>query len=104
MIERALIESRGADIQPRHLQLGSVLTGLSAPGSAAASAVRAEELPLNFEQAEAILVKRAVDQANGNITQAARLLGINRSKVYRKLAQQQAPPRKSARQKLILSL
>jgi DNA-binding NtrC family response regulator len=88
VIERALIESRGADIQPGHLHLGKAPTVVSAPGATPAGESVAD-LPLDFAQAETILIQRAVRQAKGNISEAARLLGINRHKVYRKLAQQE---------------
>jgi DNA-binding NtrC family response regulator len=42
---------------------------------------------LNLQQAEAILIKRALAQTEGNMAEAARLLGINRTKLYRKIAQ-----------------
>jgi len=45
------------------------------------------DLPLNLEQAEIELVKRALAKADGNISKAAELLGINRTKVYRILSQ-----------------
>jgi DNA-binding NtrC family response regulator len=36
---------------------------------------------------EAALIRRAVDQARGNVAQAAQALGISRATVYRKLGQ-----------------
>jgi len=44
------------------------------------------EIPLNLQQAEVCLIKRAVKQARGNISEAARLLGITRPTLYSKLA------------------
>lgn len=40
--------------------------------------------------AEVALIQRAMAQTDGNITEAAKLLGINRTKIYRKLAQADA--------------
>ncbi|MBI2503873.1 MAG: hypothetical protein HYW07_11650 [Candidatus Latescibacteria bacterium] len=84
IIERALIESSGGDIRPEHLHLRPA-------GAAAADSPAAEEfvagLPLDFQQAEVALIQRALSQTGGNLTEAARLLGINRAKIYRKLAQ-----------------
>jgi DNA-binding NtrC family response regulator len=84
MVERALIESGGGNIGPRHLRT------LRMPPQAASAVPRTpalESFPLNLAEAEALLIRRAVEQAGGNVTQAARLLGIDRNKIYRKLAQ-----------------
>ena len=45
-----------------------------------------DEGPLDLAAAEQILVKRAMREAAGNVSAAARLLGIGRTKLYRKLA------------------
>ena len=45
-----------------------------------------EDLPSNLAEAEGLLVKRALSQTGGNISKAARLLGVNRTKIYRILA------------------
>ena len=86
LVERALIESRGVEIGPQHLPLMEVATST---GPAAIDA-----LPLNLEQAELLLIQRALDQSEGNISAAARLLGIERTKIYRRLnqIQQYTPP------------
>jgi transcriptional regulator of acetoin/glycerol metabolism len=34
-----------------------------------------------------LLIQRAMAQTNGNIAEAARLLGIHRTRIYRRLAQ-----------------
>ena len=84
VVERAMIESGGEQIAPRHLHLGiagaNAATASSATGQ---SVVPLEEIPLDLAAAEAVLVQRALDKSNGNVTQAARLLGIDRNKVYR---------------------
>ena len=90
IIERSLIESGGATIQEHHLHLlnEKALTRPPAlPGAAAAAPL---PLPLNLEHAEIELVKRALAQAEGNVSKAANLLGINRTKVYRILSQSSA--------------
>ena len=38
-----------------------------------------------------VLVKRALEQARGKVSQAARLLGIDRNKIYRILAREKDP-------------
>jgi DNA-binding NtrC family response regulator len=83
IIERALIESGGKRVEPRHLHL---LHPPASPGSLAAPTPRYADLPLSVEAAEAELIQRALSQTNGNIAEAARLLGINRTRIYRKLA------------------
>lgn len=80
VIERALIESSGTEIQPQHLHLlPSVLPS--------ATAGPLGDSPLNLEAAELALIKRALAQASGNVSRAADLLGVNRSRIYRALAQ-----------------
>jgi len=74
LVERALIESRGGEIRPEHLPLLALPTGAAV-----------DTLPLNLEQAELLLIQRALKQSEGNISAAARLLGIDRAKVYRRL-------------------
>ncbi len=84
IVERALIESAGEEIQPQHLHLRTAK-------SPATETVIAKDfvaaLPLDFQQAEVALIRRAMAETDGNITEAAKLLGINRTKIYRKLAQ-----------------
>ena len=85
IIERALIETGGGAIEPRHLQLPGSRPGAPAKVVSAASAAMTEsDLPLNIEKAEAMLIERALAQTGGNVARAARLLGINRSRIYRK--------------------
>jgi DNA-binding NtrC family response regulator len=83
IIERALIESGGKRVEPRHLHL---LHPPSSPVSPPISTHRYSDLPLSVEAAEAELIQRALVQTSGNIAEAARLLGINRTRIYRKLA------------------
>ena len=100
IVERALIESRGGEIRPSHLHFLSEAEGGNATrarGAVSTSEVDAEAtasgetaaaaLPLNLEQAELLVVKRAIASCNGNISDAARLLGTNRNRIYRALAQ-----------------
>ncbi|MBV9656914.1 MAG: sigma-54-dependent Fis family transcriptional regulator [Verrucomicrobia bacterium] len=100
IIERSLIESSGLEIHTRHLYLLSAdsppaslstqtptppnqmgtLPATVAPNDSAAA------LPLNFEAAENVLIQRALEQTGGNIAEAARMLGIHRTRIYRNLA------------------
>lgn len=81
-IERALIESGGGAIEKKHLHLSADI----AASAASTTTALYSDLPLNMEQAEWALMKRALAQTNGNVVQAARLLGINRTKIYRRMA------------------
>jgi DNA-binding NtrC family response regulator len=94
IIERALIQSGGESIQPEHLRLPQRSPGervrtatLEATSTSAAPASPAASgLPLNLAEAEEILIARALQQTQGNIADAARLLGVHRTRIYRKLA------------------
>jgi len=99
VIERALIESCGSEVKPNHLhflQTADSGTPAAKPGPppsaetdrepAGTAEKLAAELPLNLKEAEAILIRRAMAATNENVSAAARLLGINRTKLYRKLA------------------
>ena len=90
IIERALIESGGETILADHLHL---LRSERAPASAADDNSRkqiAASLPLNLAEAEDVLIQRALEETKGNIAEAARLLGVHRTRIYRKLAQEEA--------------
>ncbi len=76
IVERALIESRGREVRPEHLHLME---------ESASSADSDESLPMNLQEAELVLIQRALEQSGGNVSRAARLLGIERTKIYRRL-------------------
>ena len=87
IIERALIESSGGTVEAEHLHL-SRDDKVDRHGDMDASAGQIiDQLPLNLEEAEIALVKRALAESEGNVSKAAELLGINRTKVYRILSQ-----------------
>jgi transcriptional regulator of acetoin/glycerol metabolism len=44
-----------------------------------------EDLPLNLEAAEQALIERALAACKGNVAQAARLLGVPRMRIYRRM-------------------
>ncbi|MBV8781812.1 MAG: sigma-54-dependent Fis family transcriptional regulator [Phycisphaerae bacterium] len=98
VIERSLIESGGETVKPSHIYLshGSSPPATSpnrpiSPGRATAMTEindTSSDLPLNLEEAENALIKRALSETNGNIAEAARRLGINRTRIYRKLGGQ----------------
>jgi len=71
-IERAVLMSSGDRIRPGDLAL-----------KRSADAVRLEDLGL--EEVESLLVRKAMDRFGGNVSQAARALGLSRSALYRRL-------------------
>ena len=90
VIERALIESGGLPVRTEHLQLGHGPTKRIPPIAVKASEeppMNAADLPLNLEAAENLLIRRALNETGGNIAEAARRLGINRARIYRKLGE-----------------
>jgi DNA-binding NtrC family response regulator len=89
IIERALIESGEEIILPKHLCFVPRAASPSRP-TAAAKAAQGESLPLNLAEAEEILIQRALQETGGNIASAARLLGVHRTRIYRKLAMEDA--------------
>jgi DNA-binding NtrC family response regulator len=87
VIERALIESGGKPIQRRHIHLLEVVPRRHTSAQAARSP-DSEVIPLNLDAAEQVLIQRALEQAGGNVAEAARLLGVNRSRIYRRFPNQ----------------
>ena len=89
IIERALIESGGGSIQRRHIHLLDAVPNrqLSVP-FAAPGIPNSDTIPLNLDAAEQMLIQRALNQARGNVAEAARLLGVNRSRIYRRFPNQ----------------
>jgi DNA-binding NtrC family response regulator len=80
LLERALILCSGKTIELEHLQFQKTRRQEFSP------AIVAHEntpLPLNLKAAELILMHRALDAACGNVSEAARLLGVHRTKLYR---------------------
>ena len=72
-MERAVLMARGTHVEVSDLGLQAAR---SAPGGI-------DELSL--DAVEAILVRKALARVNGNITQAAELLGLSRGALYRRL-------------------
>ena len=75
-MERAVLMARGASIEVADL-------GLQGSAQSARSSVAIDDLSL--DAVEAILVRKAIARAGGNITQAAELLGLSRGALYRRL-------------------
>ncbi|MCC6319778.1 MAG: sigma-54-dependent Fis family transcriptional regulator [Gemmatimonadaceae bacterium] len=73
VIERAVLLARGELIGAGDLALRP----------AASASVRLEDLPL--EEVERILIRKALAKHGGNVSRAARALGLSRSALYRRL-------------------
>jgi DNA-binding NtrC family response regulator len=89
IIERALIDCGTETIERRHLHLLSPVAAAVTPAKPNAKAEFAASLPVNLAEAEDLLIQRALQEANGNIADAARMLGVHRTRIYRKLAQEE---------------
>jgi DNA-binding NtrC family response regulator len=74
-VERAVLLAQGDAVRAADLALRS--------GTGAA--VRLEDMTL--EDVERALIQKALDRAGGNVTQAAKALGLSRSAMYRRLQQ-----------------
>lgn len=72
-IERAVILSLGRSLQPKDVFLKS------------ASAGQALNTGYNLEEMERNMIHQAMKKCNGNITEAARELGLSRAALYRRL-------------------
>ena len=92
IVERALIESAGEAIHAHHLHfLPDELSEVSGSGAAALPQGLPLDLDRAAERAKLWVVKSAIAQTNGNISEAAHLLGTNRNRIYRVLDQEKAP-------------
>jgi DNA-binding NtrC family response regulator len=73
-IERAVLMASGGTIRPADLALKSASSGPA----------RIEDLTL--EEVEKTLIQKALARHDGNVSQAARALGLSRSALYRRIA------------------
>jgi transcriptional regulator of acetoin/glycerol metabolism len=82
VMETAVLMSEGASLDvamlPPELQQASA-PAVAAPADAPANA------PVRLDQAQAIFIRQAIAAANGNLTRAARQLGIAKSTLYAKM-------------------
>lgn len=99
LMERALLESAGKEIMPEHIHFLNLRQAIPAqsPHGRSGTGDAGDPLPLSLHGAEDVLIRKAMAESDGNVAAAARLLGINRTKLYRKLAALQGgekhPPR-----------
>ena len=82
VIERALIESGGREIKRSHLRF------IDASSAEAPPPPGGVDIPDDLEEATLFWAKRALSQCDGNMSAAAELLGIHRSRLYRILARE----------------
>ena len=87
VIERALIVARGSVLLPEHLptHLCNAATNTAMPAVAVAAAQPACGFDLTIEAAERDQIRKALGAAGGKRMEAARLLGLSRRTLYRKL-------------------
>jgi len=90
IIERALIESHGSTIRAGHIHCGSLSAGVrqTNKNESAEKTAPLDCIPVNLKDAEAAVIRRALASTGGNISEAARMLGVNRPKLYRMMAAQ----------------
>jgi len=72
-IERAVLLVEGEAIRPRDLALG---------GSGGGGRTLEE---MSLEEVERVLIQKALDRSGGNVSDAAKALGLSRSALYRRL-------------------
>jgi DNA-binding NtrC family response regulator len=90
-IQRAVALSEGDLIEIEHLGLGAARQG----GGATTLAIAGTDIDWDgtleraLAQVELAMLRRALDAAAGNRSEAARRLGLSRQQLYRKLAQYQ---------------
>ena len=83
-IEHAVALCRGERIAARDLP-ARVIGGMNSGARAHSAGVTYAKGDLNLENMEQDFIRQALQKTNGNITEAARLLGISRRTLHRKL-------------------
>lgn len=80
ILERALILSSAGRIDARHVALA---IGRPPPGSPVSGSTSSEE-SMRLDEVQKQLIQRALERAQGNVSAAAKLLGVHRSFFYRR--------------------
>ena len=83
IIERALIESAGKTIDPEHIYL--MPEGDTSRSSIGSDAPSSSPHALNVKAVEEELIRKALEETGGNVSEAAKRLGMHRSRLYRRL-------------------
>ncbi len=88
VVHAALVECDGPVIEPDHLRMIDLaMPGIPVTPVEPAMAPSSDELStLNLAELEQVAVQRALQETDGNMSKAARILGISRPKLYRKVA------------------
>jgi DNA-binding NtrC family response regulator len=73
-VERAVLLASGETVRAADLALRTV----------SSATAKLEDLPL--EDVERLLIRKALDRHGGNVSQAAKALGLSRSALYRRIA------------------
>ncbi|GGF06174.1 sigma-54-dependent transcriptional regulator [Hymenobacter cavernae] len=81
-VERAIILAEGNVLRPQDFSFSAMEMPLPAPGLALPSY---PEGPLQLQEVEKNTILRVIERHNGNITKAAKELGITRTALYRRL-------------------
>ena len=84
-VERGVLMARGDKVDAPALGLAPGGAGVVSEGSSSL-----EDLPL--EEVERVLIRKALDRFDGNVTLAAHFLGLSRSALYRRLEKFELSP------------
>lgn len=91
LVEQALIRSAGSPLRPEHVLLPAPLMARQAQSDASPPSSPRDggwgQLPLNLKELQRLALREAMVRSRGNVSAAARLLGIGRSTLYRELGQ-----------------
>jgi two-component system, NtrC family, response regulator HydG len=77
LMERAVIMAEGNSLQARDLTFSNI--------ESSSKSTISEEVPFHLAELEKVTIQKAIDRHNGNITKAARELGLTRTALYRRL-------------------
>jgi len=72
-IERALLLCSGEEIEPANLSIGGTRSAAAPLES------------MSIDDMEAVLIRKVLRRANGNISHAAEALGLSRAALYRRM-------------------
>lgn len=95
-IERAIIYAGENELRAEHIVFspqaapGLEPSGREADMDASEFDAPLTDLPYNLAEAEERLIARALRASDGNISKAARLLGVNRTRIYRRRKQKKS--------------
>jgi DNA-binding NtrC family response regulator len=93
VIERALLLGEGEAIEVHDLPT-AVRSGITSPGGPIALEI--PDSGIDIEAVERALILKALEKAHGNVTRAARLLGLSRRTLQYRLEKMQAAPNGAA--------